>query len=151
MKAIYSNGNKSLIQNRNMNGIDLSATYLPIHWERLLGRSNGDADQQMSFKVIVVPPKSPGESQKNIMPVTDVDTLFALIVQQDTIAPLFAQQIANGNPSSVEYLVTFKRQGFDKVTALQLVFKDWLYTHSRMAFPFEVNQIKNIDSLSSRL
>jgi hypothetical protein len=151
IKTAYKNNKQSLIQERNVGGILLHVTYLPVYWERLLGRDNPSADQEISFKLNIVPPKTTGELQRGTKPVMEVDTLFDLIAGQDTIPALFAQQIANGNPSSAEYLVTFKRRTLENNTTLQLVFKDWVYTHSRMVFPFEVKNIKNIDSLSSRL
>lgn len=150
MKALYSNDNKALIQERNVGGILLSVTYMPVYWERLLGRNNPDADQEISFKLNIAPPKTTGSQQQG-MATADADTLFLLIAGQDTIPTLFAQQVANGNPSSAEYLVTFKRTALEENSILQLVFKDWVYTHNKMVFPFEVKNIKNIDSLSSRL
>lgn len=149
MKALYSKENKALIQEKNVAGTLLSVTYMPVHWERMLGRDNPAAEQEMSFKLNIVPPKTISKPQSGM--VIDPDTLFLLLAGRDTIPTLFAQQVPNGNPGTAEYLVTFKRIAVEKDATLQLVFKDWVYTNNKLVFPFEIKNIKNIDSLSSRL
>ncbi|NLR78310.1 hypothetical protein [Chitinophaga eiseniae] len=150
-KTLYNDQNKSLIQEQRAGDITMQTTYLPIQWERALGRNNPDAANELSFRLHIVLPKTSGYTPKTGMAMINADTLFGLIVGTDTLLPLMAQQISNGNPAASEYLVTFKRALPERGSVMRLVFKDWIYTSHRMEFPFEVTRIENIDSISNRL
>ncbi|TWF40526.1 hypothetical protein FHW36_104208 [Chitinophaga polysaccharea] len=150
-KTLYSNQNKSLIQELHAGDVSMSTTYLPVQWERALGRNNPDAASEISFRLNIQLPKTADYKQRTGVAIMNVDTLFGLITGSDTLLPLMAQQIANGNPVAPEYLVTFKRALPERGAVMRLVFKDWIYTSHRMEFPFEVTRIENIDSISNRL
>lgn len=150
-KTLYNNQNKSLIQEQRAGDVTMQTTYLPVQWERALGRNNPDAASEISFRLNIQLPKTADYKQRTGVAIINVDTLFGLIAGKDTLLPLMAQQISNGNPAEPEYLVTFKRVLPEGGSVMRLVFKDWIYTSHRMEFPFDVTRIENIDSISNRL
>ncbi|HEY8956811.1 MAG TPA: hypothetical protein VIM72_13420 [Chitinophaga sp.] len=150
IKAFYANNGQALVQEQDAGGIKVRASYLPVQWERMLGRENPDAAGEMTFKLNVALPASSGEENRKMQAVS-VDTLFWLVAGGDTLAAQFTQRIPNGSTSSAEYLTTFKRAVPAGTAVLYFVMNDWMYTHHKLVFPFQVTHINSIDSLSSRL
>ncbi|SEW52803.1 hypothetical protein [Chitinophaga arvensicola] len=150
IKNYYANNGRALVQEQDAGGVAVKATYLPVQWERILGRKNPDAEGEITFKLNVALPAS-ARNDKTVMPAVSVDTLFWLVAGSDTLAAQFTQRIPNGSTSSAEYLTTFKRAVPSGTEVLYFVMNDWIYTHHKLVFPFQVAHINSIDSLSSRL
>ncbi|MET6997051.1 hypothetical protein [Chitinophaga defluvii] len=73
-----------------------------------------------------------------------IDSLFVLTSGQDSLPPLLAQRIANGNLRGAEYLLVFDRTALRQRQEAVLVFRDWLFTSVRMEFPINIAKIDSI-------
>lgn len=73
-----------------------------------------------------------------------LDSLFTLISGADSLPPLLAQRIANGNLRGAEYLLIFNRTALHNRQQVALVFRDRLFTNVRMEFAMDIFKIDSI-------
>lgn len=80
-----------------------------------------------------------------------IDSLFEVIAGTDTIVPLLAMRVATGQSFGAEYMLTFDRRALAHAGAVQLRFKDWLFSRRDLYFPLNVVSIHQLDSIFSRI
>ncbi|MGF6848140.1 hypothetical protein QFZ51_003375 [Chitinophaga sp. W3I9] len=153
LKAIMNDPASGLHQEKRVGNTVVSFTYLPACWERVNGRSANEGATEMCFKVNVFSPgNSAGMRKKDAQGASyGLDSVFQLVLNHDTLAPLQAQRIANGNMKGIEYLVIFERRPLSSVQAAAFIYKDWLFTSTRLVFPLQKNYLQKSDSISCRL
>lgn len=136
-----------LKREKNVQGTDMQLSYMPACDKKAAAGQGGvTGADELGFRLRVMPPKDQDHA-----PVTmhaNVDTLFNVVVGKDTIAPLFAQQIANGNIGGTEYLVVFDRTQLKQDTACTFLFRDWLFTNTHLSFRFNLTNTKKLDAKS---
>ena len=143
-----------LVQEKFVGNTSIRLTYLPLGWEKLTASESADEDQTaMAFRISVFRGSQDAELTSEIEKKASygVDTLFQLILNHDTLQPLSAERIANGNIGGITYLVTFERRSMTPVEQAAFVYKDWLFTNTRLIFPLRKETILIADSLSHRL
>ncbi|MBV8255079.1 MAG: hypothetical protein JO154_20930 [Chitinophaga sp.] len=143
----------NLIQTKQIHETTVGMSYLPAGWLRKQTQdAERDFNHQLTFKINI---KSVNGAQLQEVSQRQaasygLDTVFQLISGRDTLAPLVAEREANGNIGGVVYLVTFIRPE-QPANEMLLVYKDWLYTSTRLVFPLKKLFIHQADSLSQRL
>lgn len=131
----------------------MQCAYLPVRWqafEKQVPKTDGADETEMDFRlqVVLLPagtplPHGPAFSY-------GLDTLFALVLDGDTLPAIYAERMPQGNIRGIEYLVGFERRNWNGVQA-SLIFKDHLFTGQPQIFSFDLLQAAKIDSLSKRL
>lgn len=153
LKTIMNNPATGLHQEKRVGSTVVSFTYLPECWERVNGRNAGEGSAEMCFKINVFSPENgAGMAKKEPQGASyGLDSVFQLVLNHDTLAPLQAQRIANGNMKGIEYLVIFERRPLRSVQTAAFIYKDWLFTSTRLVFPLQKNYLQKSDSISCRL
>lgn len=153
LKEIMNNPASGLHQEKRVGSTVVSFTYLPECWERVNGRDESAGAEEMCFKVNVFSPgNGAGMAKKDAQGASyGLDSVFQLVLNHDTLAPLQAQRIANGNIKGIEYLVIFERRPLRSVQTAAFIYKDWLFTSTRLVFPLQKNYLQKSDSISCRL
>lgn len=149
VKNLMQDAQSRLVQDKQIGDTKVRLTYLPLGWEKQAGLHEEEDATEMAFRVNVNGSKQVTVNEK--LASYGVDTLFQLILNRDTLAPVSAERIANGNLSGITYLVIFERRPMLPVQQAMFVFKDWLFTNTRLVFPLERKYILIADSLSHRL
>lgn len=137
-----TNPANGLVQVKEVNGYRFGLNYLP----------QPEQQEEWCFRLKVqVPPDvtlgNAGESQAASF---GVDTLFRLIADGDTLSPVHAMRIPNGNIGGLEYMLIFPRKKFSKDNAI-IGFSDRLFSNNYLEFPIRFSAIDKIDSLSTRI
>ncbi|WP_212002831.1 hypothetical protein [Chitinophaga sp. HK235] len=150
-KALHQQPDNGLVQHKNIGNIAISCTYLPIGWQRSVNDGKDENDNLLTFRINVSSADASAIQKMSAQQVASfgLDTLFQLIADNDTLIPVYAERVANGNIGGPEYLVAFHRS--EKVSKLQLVYKDWIYSGSRLFFPLQQTLLQQSDSLSLAL
>ncbi|RFS22050.1 hypothetical protein DVR12_15525 [Chitinophaga silvatica] len=149
LKEVMQQSEAGLSQEKHIGNNVVNMTYLPTCWEKVNDRNAETNDKEMCFKVNVT---KVSKEQMNQQAVSyGVDTLFQLILNRDTLIPISAERIANGSLNSVEYLVIFERRPLAPVQQAAFIFKDWLFTSTRLLFPLDKKFLQKSDSLSCGL
>lgn len=141
VERLMKDSTKELIQSKEVNGHHFKLTYLPPV----------KTEGEWCFRLNVKLPealKGAGEGQQASY---GVDTLFSMVLGRDTLLPVHAMRIANGNITGVEYMIIFEKPENAPVGQSAFYFNDWLFTHQMMKFPLQITAINSIDSLSSRI
>ncbi|SHL81688.1 hypothetical protein SAMN05444266_10591 [Chitinophaga jiangningensis] len=152
-KAITAEGS-GLLQTRQVHDVTVRMSYLPSGWLASVHPNDGrEYNQELTFKVNVNCKdidklKKLGEQKEASF---GLDSLFQLVVKGDTIVPLLAEREANGNIGGITYLITFARPAINTAIPLQLIYKDWIYTSTRLVFPIDYLSVSASDSLSQHL
>ncbi len=143
----------NLMQTKEIHETTVVMSYLPSGWLRKQTQdTERDFSSELTFKINI---KSANGAQLQEISERQaasygLDTVFQLISGRDTLAPLVAEREANGNIGGVVYLVTFTRPQ-QTAADIQLIYKDWLYTSTRLVFPLKTLFVHQADSLSQRL
>jgi hypothetical protein len=153
LKALMSDPASGLHQEKRVGNTVVTFTYLPECWERVNGRRENEGAPEMCFKINVLSTGNGAGMRKNEAQGASygLDSVFQLVLNHDTLAPLHAQRIANGNMKGIEYLVIFERRPLSSVQAAAFIYKDWLFTSTRLVFPLQKNYLQKSDSISCRL
>lgn len=153
LKAAMKDPKNGLVQEKRIGGTVVKLTYLPECWERMNGRMQEADHDEMCFKINVFPVNEEGEKKKqdDKRASFGLDTVFQLVLNHDTLKPLQADRVANGNARGIEYLVIFERKPLEAVQQAVVIYKDWLFTSTRLVFPMQKKYIQLTDSLSCRL
>lgn len=153
LKAILNDPASGLHQEKRVGNTVVTFTYLPECWERVNGRKGNEDSPEMCFKINVFSPENgAGIRKKEAQGASyGLDSVFQLVLNHDTLAPLQAQRIVNGNMKGIEYLVIFERRPLSSVQAAAFIYKDWLFTSTRLVFPLQKNYLQKSDSISCRL
>ena len=142
MKTLMADSANGLYQVREVNGHQFRLTYLPEK-----GKDQGEWCFKLNVELSPEMKAAKGESQQASF---GVDTLFTLISGMDTIIPIHAMRVANGNMNGVEYMVIFEKKAW-QAENVKFCFSDWLFTHQFLEFPIQMPAINKIDSISSRI
>jgi len=143
---------KGAIQEKEVNNVAVAVAYMPSCHQYIADtQQSGTTDnEEMTFRVKV-------HSRDNSKPLRvtgkesysyGIDSLFSLVINNDTIPALYAHKVANGNLGGVEYLVGFNREQVDRAPSLALLFKDWLFTSTLLRFNYNRSLLDKVDSLS---
>ncbi|PSL46028.1 hypothetical protein CLV51_1034 [Chitinophaga niastensis] len=152
LQQLMDDRKSGLVQEKHIGNTVVRLTYLPECWERVNNKAAKADQTEMCFKInILRTGVNDSQKQENKAMSYGLDTIFQLILNHDTLSPLLAQRIANGNINGVEYLVIFERRPLSAVQQAALVYKDWLFTSTRLVFPLQKNYLQKSDSLSCRL
>jgi hypothetical protein len=132
------------VQEKEIRGTKLMLTYMPPCMQPN-GTSENDATEVV-FKLNIFSDqlKEVKTREAGQLLSYGIDTLFMLTSGQDSVAPLLAQRIANGNLRGAEYLLIFERTALQHDKQVTLIFKDWLFTNVRMEFPVDIFKIDSI-------
>ncbi|MRG44750.1 hypothetical protein GFS24_06475 [Chitinophaga sp. SYP-B3965] len=141
MKALMADSVNGLFQVREINGHRFRLTYLPEE------KQQGEWCFKLNVELSPEMKASKGESRQGSY---GVDTLFSLVSGRDTILPVHAMRVANGNMNGVEYMIIFEKKPW-QVENAKFCFSDWLFTHRFLEFPIQLPAINKIDSISSRI
>ncbi|GEP89283.1 hypothetical protein SAMN05660909_01629 [Chitinophaga terrae (ex Kim and Jung 2007)] len=145
MKQPYS----GLVQQKQVGATIVNVTYLPLCWEQVNNKNAERNDDEICFKVNVHHLNEADLKKQSAS--YGVDTLFQLVLNRDTLAPIGAERIANGAQHDIEYLVIFERRSWAPVQQTTFIFKDWLFTSTRLLFPLDKKFLQKSDSLSCGL
>lgn len=153
LQTLMSDPASGLQQEKHVGNVVVKFTYLPECWDRMYSQNREENREEMCFKVNVHLEDKNAGNQKTESPAASygLDSIFQLVLNHDTIAPVLAQRIANGNINGMEYLVIFERKPLKAIQQLAFVYKDWLFTSTRLVFPLQKNYLQKSDSLSCRL
>lgn len=153
LKAIMNDPASGLHQEKRIGNTVVTFNYLPECWERVNGGKGKEGSPEMCFKINVFSPGNEAGMRKKEAPGASygLDSVFQLVLNHDTLAPLQAQRIANGNMKGIEYLVIFERRPLSSVQVAAFIYKDWLFTSTRLVFPLQKNYLQKSDSISCRL
>lgn len=143
---------KGAVQEKAVNNIAVAVAYLPSCRQRVadIQQSGAANSEEITFRVNV-------HSRDNNRPLRvsekdnysyGIDSLFSLVINNDTIPALYAHKVANGNLGGVEYLVGFSKDQVERTSSLALLFKDWLFTSTLLRFNYNRNLLDKVDSLS---
>ncbi|WP_157962973.1 hypothetical protein [Chitinophaga deserti] len=80
-----------------------------------------------------------------------IDSLFEVISPTDTLSPFMAIRVANGQTNGAEYMLTFDRKALREQGAMQLRFRDWLFSQRDLFFPLNLASIHQLDSIYTRI
>ncbi|QJB35661.1 hypothetical protein HF324_31920 [Chitinophaga oryzae] len=152
LQTMMQDTNTGLVTEKNIGGTVVTCTYLPRCWDHPGTPEVAEADSELSFKVHIRADK-PGMKEKSAQQAANygLEEVFQLVADEDTLSPVIAQRIANGNMGGVEYLVTWQRPALEKKRTAALIFKDQVFTTTRLVFPLKINSLLQSDSLSCRL
>lgn len=142
---MMSDTTTGLVQYRKVNGHDFRLSYLPPAQQ-----VEGDLPE-WCFRLNVQLPEGALPAKEGLQSSFGIDTLFHLVSGKDTLSPLHAMRVANGNLGGVEYMIIFDKPANPQASNTRLCFSDWLFTHQFLEFPIQVPAIIKIDSLSSRI
>lgn len=142
---MLANPANMLMQSREVNRHKFLLSYLPAGV-----RTAGDMPE-WCFKLNIRLPEGVIGQQEGTQASFGVDTLFYLVSGKDTLLPLHAMRIANGNMKGIEYMIVFSRPADPEGSNTRFCFSDWLFTHQYLEFPLRIPAIIKIDSLSSRI
>lgn len=153
LQQLMADEQSGLLQEKRIGDVVIRLTYLPECWERMNNRPASVDHSEMCFKINVLPANNNMDQRKEepMSASYGLDTVFQLILNRDTLAPLMAQRVSNGQLNGVEYLVIFERKPLAAVQQAALVYKDWLFSATRLVFPLQKNYLQKSDSLSCRL
>ncbi|MFY0256453.1 hypothetical protein ACDQ55_21165 [Chitinophaga sp. 30R24] len=154
LQQLHDDKDNGLVQEKRINNTVVTCSYLPAGWERKMSdEPDVGTVEGMSFEVNITSADKADLIQKGShqMASYGLDTVFQLIYDQDTLPPLLAQRVANGNVGGIVYLVTFDRRTLEQGSKLTFVYKDWLFTATRLTFPLQINLLQQSDSLSLKL
>lgn len=151
LQALLKDADNGLVTEKNIGGTVVTCTYLPRCWDHLTPSAVANADE-LSFKINIRSDK-PDMKDKSRQQAASygLEEAFQLVTDNDTLSPLIAQRIANGNMGGVEYLVTWQRPAWREKRTAALIFKDQVFTTTRLVFPLKINSLLQSDSLSCRL
>lgn len=144
--AMMGDTTNGIIQMRTINGHKFRLSYLPAEQP-----VEGDFPEWCFKLNIHLPEGETGRQDEGNQASYGVDTLFHLVSGKDTLLPLHAMRVANGNMKGIEYMIIFNRPDVLHGRQTTFCFSDWLFTHQYLAFPLQVPAIVKIDSLSSRI
>lgn len=152
LQTLMQDGSTGLVTGKNIGGTVVTCTYLPRCWDQPGARDVADTDRELSFKIHIRADK-PDMKEKSASQAANygLEDAFQLVSGKDTLAPVIAQRIANGNMGGVEYLVTWQRPALEEKQNAVLIFKDKVFTATRLVFPLKINSLLQSDSLSCRL
>ncbi|WP_160717997.1 hypothetical protein [Chitinophaga solisilvae] len=154
LAQLMKDATTTLSQEKRVGPMVIRCTYLPACWDqRSQKEAPGSNEAEMSFR-INVQSTNPGEVKEKgsrQMASYGVEENFQLIVNRDTLLPVLAQRIANGNLDGAEYLVIFPRVPLAPVQTMSLVYKDWVFSSTRLVFPFNKTFLQQSDSISCGL
>lgn len=152
LQQLMTDEQSGLLQEKRIGDVVIRLTYLPECWERMNNRPASVDHSEMCFKINVLPAGNTDQRKEEPMSASyGLDTVFQLILNRDTLAPLIAERVSNGQLNGVEYLVIFERKPLAAVQQAALVYKDWLFSATRLVFPLQKNYLQKSDSLSCRL
>lgn len=139
------------LQKKQINNTEIAVTYMPACWQQAIDRDTlaMPDTSTLIFRLDINP--QPGNTRGRATGEAlsyNLDTLFLLVQGTDTIAPLYAHRVANGNLTGMEYLVGFNRRHISPAPDLHLIFKDWIFSGARVHFTWQREWIQKIDSLS---
>ncbi|MBC9914057.1 hypothetical protein [Chitinophaga varians] len=151
LQALLRDTHNGLVTEKNIGGTVVTCTYLPRCWDQLTPSAVAN-DNELSFKINVRSDK-PDMKEKSGQQAASygLEEAFQLVTDNDTLSPVIAQRIANGNMGGVEYLVTWQRPVWQQKKVAALIFKDQVFTTTRLVFPLMINSLLQSDSLSCRL
>lgn len=153
IKAMMADEQSSIVQHKIINGVSVQMMYMPLYWHKMELQSapGQEADtSEMDFRLTVRLPNGHAAVADPVLSY-GIDSLFALVLDADTIMPVYTHKISNGNLGGDLYLLGFERMPLTNVAQAELVFNDRLFTNNRIMFPLDIQQIAKIDSLSTRL
>jgi hypothetical protein len=144
-RTMHSAGSTNpAVQEKEFGNTRIRLTYMP---PCIQVAENMTADStEVVFKLNVFSPQLKEVKDKKTQQALSygIDTLFVLTTGQDSLAPLLAQRIANGNLRGAEYLLVFDRMALRNNQQVDLVFRDWLFTNVRMIFSVDISKIDSI-------
>jgi hypothetical protein len=139
------------LQKRQINNTEIAVTYMPACWLQATDHDTlamaGTSTITFRLDIHTLNSHLRGMAAGEAFSY-GIDTLFLLVQGADTIAPLYAHRVANGNLTGMEYLVGFDRHRFNHSPDLHLIFKDWLFSAARVHFTWRREWVQKIDSLS---
>ncbi|SKA40249.1 hypothetical protein SAMN04488128_105152 [Chitinophaga eiseniae] len=152
LQRLMQDRNTGLVTEKNIGGTVVTCTYLPRCWDHPRTPAVAEEDSELSFKVHIRADK-PDMREKSAQQAANygLEEVFQLVTDGDTLSPVIAQRIANGNMGGVEYLVTWQRPALEEKRTASLIFKDQVFTTTRLVFPLKINSLLQSDSLSCRL
>lgn len=154
IRHLMQDAKSGLVQDKQVGDTKVRLTYLPLGWEKLANQqTTAENANEMAFRVNIFHTRNAGGNDfPNEKRASDgIDTLFQLVLNEDTLAPVSAGRITNGDLSGITYLVIFKRERMLPMPPAAVIFKDGLFTNTRLVFPLEKKYMLMADSLSRRL
>jgi hypothetical protein len=135
MTALMNDPSGMLAQEQEIRGFRLKMQYLPKDSAEWCFRLNIDAEDRQVFR------DDPVQSY-------GVDSLFRMINGGDTLLPVHAMRIANGNMSGLEYMIIFEKQPVVAGSNASLLFMDGLFTQRKVVFPLNLQAIEEIEAIN---
>lgn len=124
-----------LVQERMVLGARMRMQYLPAD------------TSEWSFRLNIYP-QDRHQFHDDPMQSYGVDTLFRMIVGSDTLLPVHAMRIANGNVNGLAYLVIFEKRLAVPESKASLLFLDAFFSLRKVIFPINLQAIENIEAIN---
>lgn len=152
LAALVQDRNNGLVTEKNIGGTVITCTYLPRCWDHPGTTAATDKGEELSFRINIRSDREDMKEKSMQQAASyNLEDVFGLLTEKDTLSPVMAQRIANGDINGVEYLVTWQRPVLQNSRQLVLIFKDQVFTTTRLVFPIKINSLLQSDSLSCRL
>jgi len=146
----YRKGSKDFIQHKRVHEFSINLSYLPASFLPRAEESKQDFSQYYYFRLTVEFQKKVSISlQDKSALYYGLDTVFTAGESAAEALPVLVEPIINGSQTNQEYLLVFERSAFGKNKELKIVFKDRLFTNTRISFVFNRNKIEELESIIS--
>lgn len=153
LRKTMTDSTNGVVQRKEVNGFTMQLMYMPQYWHRMEKERRPGFEQdsdEMDFRLRVLLPAGSGKVNNEALQY-GLDTVFRLVVANDTLGPLYAQQVQDGGIHGLQYLLAFERRPLQNGQQATLVFNDRLFSNTRVQFHFNTSAFQKIDSLSARL
>ena len=146
----YRKGTADFIQHKQVHDFSINLSYLPACFLPRAEESKEHLSQFYYFRLTVGFEKKVSiSSQDKSALFYGLDTVFTVGESDPAILPVLVQPIINGSQTNQEYLLVFERSAFGENKELKIVFKDRLFTNTKISFVFDRNKIEELESIIS--
>lgn len=144
LRNVLVDENNQLSQHRSVNGLDFHMQYLP---------EKRGTEGELCFRLNIRKEKSSMEKMDTNGDLFNygVDSLFMLVSGVDTISPIHAMRISNGNMNGVEYFVVFDKKALIEDRHCHFVFKDWLFSTRQIDFSVKPEAVAAADAINKSI
>ena len=140
-------------QKQMINGVEITAKYLPIEYQKNLAGSNKDESQSENISVDLKISKTGFKKDKATALYLnfDIQNDFQLQVDNKFLIPAICQKIENGIQDNYEYMVVFETAALENSSFKQaeLIYNDKIFGIGQRKFIFKKNDILKLPRLTT--
>ena len=138
----YQKGRADFVQHKQVHDFSINLSYIPASFLPRAEESKEHFSQFYYFRLTVEFQKKVSiTSQDKSALYYGLDTVFTAGESAEEVLPVLVEPIINGSQTNQEYLLVFERSAFGKNKELKIVFKDRLFTNTKISFVFNRNKI----------